>query len=63
MSFKTVGTSCYLLQHTGESWQDAKMSCEALGAHLVKIDAQGEANALLQEISESYAMSDGKNSI
>ena len=52
MSFKTVGTSCYLIQHTGESWQDAKMSCEALGAHLIKIDAQGEANALLQDISE-----------
>ena len=32
----------------GFSW----MSCEALGAHLVKILTQGKANALLQEVGE-----------
>ena len=53
MDFKTIGTGCYFVEDVNKlTWFNASASCEAKGAHLIKINNLNEEESIQRELSE-----------
>uniref|UniRef100_A0A8C8Z443 C-type lectin domain containing 6A n=1 Tax=Prolemur simus TaxID=1328070 RepID=A0A8C8Z443_PROSS len=54
-SWKSFGSSCYLISTEGDVWTQSEQNCVEMGAHLVVINTEAEQNFIVQQLNESLS--------
>ncbi|XP_036765837.1 C-type lectin domain family 6 member A isoform X2 [Manis pentadactyla] len=54
-TWKSFGSSCYLISTERNFWAQSEQNCVAMGAHLVVINSEAEQNFIVQQLNESLS--------
>ncbi|XP_023372891.1 C-type lectin domain family 6 member A-like [Otolemur garnettii] len=52
-TWKSFGSSCYLISTQYDVWTKSEQNCVEMGAHLVVINTEAEQNFIVQQLNES----------
>ncbi|XP_004438727.1 PREDICTED: C-type lectin domain family 6 member A [Ceratotherium simum simum] len=54
-TWKSFGSSCYLISTEQNFWTKSEQNCVGMGAHLVVINTEAEQNFIVQQLNESLS--------